>query len=241
MPSEDPSSPLAALWGQRAVDERDERPALTVSTVVSAAVGIAGTDGVQAVSMNRIAKRLGFSPMALYRYVTNKQELLALMVESALQDVPPPAIDGLTWRPAVTAWAWGMQELFQEHQWLAALNLTQVPFGPRRLAWLECGIAALSGTALSEKEKGDVVQLINGFVFAEAQYATDPTSSEGETDGFTALVENVEAETYPAVINAVDGGAFAAGGGTPSTFEFGLERILDGVEVLIEGRPSDEG
>lgn len=231
---DEPSTLLSALWGQPEAEGPDRRPVLTVSAVVAAAVGIAQTDGVEAVSMNRIAKRLRCSPMALYRYVTNKQELLALMVEWALEAVPPPAIDGLTWRRGLTTWAWGMQALFREHRWLAALNLARIPFGPRRLAWLECGIAALSETGLSETEKVNVVQLINGFAFADARAAPDPTPPEDEQPpDFLALVEHIDARTYPAVIRAVDGGAFAQDAGAAHTFEFGLERILDGVDTLV--------
>lgn len=225
---------LAALWGESKPDARDRRPVLTATAVVSEAVSIAQTDGAQAVSMSRIAKRLGFSPMALYRHVTNKEEMLALMVEWALEAVPPPVLDDQAWRRSLTTWAWGMHGLFREHRWLAEFNLIQIPFGPRRLAWFECGMAALSETELSDREKVGVVQLINGFVFADAQAAPDPTVSEDDEAGaFSALLEHIGDETYPAVLAAVAAGAFTVTAEGTDAFEFGLELILDGVGALV--------
>ncbi|MFC7655745.1 TetR/AcrR family transcriptional regulator [Pseudonocardia benzenivorans] len=75
--------------------------------MVRAAVEIADADGLAAVSMARVAERLGNAPMALYRHVRSKSELLILMADLAMEG-PPPLPAGSGWRPALTAWpaAW---------------------------------------------------------------------------------------------------------------------------------------
>ena len=72
---------LELLWGRREVGRRGPKPGLNVDAIVAAAVDIANAEGLAAVSMARVAKAVGFTTMSLYRYVTNKDELLQLMKE----------------------------------------------------------------------------------------------------------------------------------------------------------------
>src|SRR5262250_3052406 len=80
---------VAAAWGVRERPHRGPRPGLSLGRIVDAAVRVADAEGLDAVSMSRVAAELGTAPMSLYRYVTAKDELLALMVDAAYG--PPPA------------------------------------------------------------------------------------------------------------------------------------------------------
>src|SRR5690348_482873 len=75
---------VAAAWGVRGRPHKGPKPGLTLARIVTAAIGVADAEGLAAVSMSRVATELGAAPMSLYRYVTGKDELLELMVDTAM-------------------------------------------------------------------------------------------------------------------------------------------------------------
>src|SRR5271169_3965722 len=79
---------VAAAWGVRERPHKGPKPALTLSRIVAAAVRVADTEGLDAVSMGRVAAEVGTAPMALYRHVSSKGELLTLMVDAAWGPAP---------------------------------------------------------------------------------------------------------------------------------------------------------
>ncbi|WP_296151350.1 MULTISPECIES: TetR/AcrR family transcriptional regulator [unclassified Pseudonocardia] len=234
------------LWGLRDTPRRGPRPTLTVDEIVRAAVDIADTDGLAAVSMARVAERLGNAPMALYRHVRSKSELLTLMADAAM-DTPPPPADGTGWRPALTAWARGIITMFRAHPWAATLPLTGPPVGPRNLAWFDAALAALDDTGLAPALKVGVVMglitYVQGEIRLTAELAaafTDNPEAFGARYG-AALARVVDPRTLPALAAVVAAGVFdeAAtdfGADVAADFDFGLECFLDGVAVTIERR-----
>jgi AcrR family transcriptional regulator len=93
---------LQLAWGLRDAGSRGPKRGLTLERVVAAGIKVAHTDGLGALSMTRIAGELGVGTMSLYRYVAAKDELLLLMVDTALGAPPPPAT-GEDWRAAPTS------------------------------------------------------------------------------------------------------------------------------------------
>src|ERR1700750_3099854 len=85
---------IAAAWGVKTVTTKGPKPGLSLERIVAAAVRMADAEGLDAVSMNRVAKELGTGAMSLYRYVESKQELLALMIDAAIGEVPPTPAGG---------------------------------------------------------------------------------------------------------------------------------------------------
>src|ERR1700757_4350953 len=96
---------LDLLWGRRERGKRGPRPGLSPDAIVEAAVRVADADGLEAVSMARVAKELGFTTMSLYRYVANKDELLQLMWNAATFGAERLVIEGDDWGARVRAWA----------------------------------------------------------------------------------------------------------------------------------------
>src|SRR5260370_42469779 len=89
---------IAAAWGVHERPHKGPKPALSLPRIVDAAVRIADTEGLNAVSMGRVAAELGSAPMSLYRHVSAKDELLRLMVDAAWGDSPGPPPPGERWR-----------------------------------------------------------------------------------------------------------------------------------------------
>ncbi|MFJ6618915.1 TetR/AcrR family transcriptional regulator [Kitasatospora sp. NPDC091335] len=221
------------LWGPPAKPTRGPKPALSLERIAAAGVEVADAEGLGAVSMQKVAGLLDFTKMSLYRYVPGKAELVALMVESAV-DAPPAASEGADWREQLTTWAHHLADSFARHPWLLDATVGPRALGPKELAWLERVVAALDGHGLTGPERMDAAVLLAGHVrgIAAQSRAAGPADTP-ETELLAALgtVVREHADRFPAVAAAM-----ADAGGRDQALEFGLERILDGLAALIERR-----
>jgi AcrR family transcriptional regulator len=224
------------LWTAR--ERREPKLGLSVERIVEAAVALADEDGLVAVSMARVAERLGFTTMALYRHVQSKDELLALMSDAVTE--PSRALDDPPedWREGLERWARALRDALLRHPWYLELPIPGLRMTPNQLAWLDRGLRALAPTKLAEDEKAHVVLLLNGYVFWDVRLTSDLARSDAETDAENArlISQYVDAERYPALRPALDAGIFEDGDDPEEHFRFGLERILDGVERLVTAR-----
>jgi AcrR family transcriptional regulator len=229
---------IAAAWGRRVSPAKGPRPALSLERIVEAGIAVAADEGLGAVSMGRVARRLGVSAMGLYRYVDAKDELLALMVDAAL-GVPPEHRPGEDWRDALARWAWGYHDALRRHPWVVQVPITAPPVTPNLTLWMERGLAALGETGLGEPRKLSVMLLLSGFVRNDAALTADLGPSAGETQIMpawgTMLRLLTDAERFPALHAALASEAFAADDDPDEEFAFGLERLLDGVAALVDG------
>jgi AcrR family transcriptional regulator len=236
----DPRHILELLWGRTAPPSRGPRQALTVERIVSAAAEIADTDGLEALSMRRLATRLGVGVASLYTYVPGKDELLALMLDHSIaQDVPPHTRPG-TWREKTAAWARRDWEDYTAHPWTIQLVTTRQLAGPGALGWLESALRVFDGTGLSRSEAVAAIQSVDAFVRGQAQAAVgeaaalrpdgpDGASWRGVEEDF--LERHVDFTAYPVLTDAFSAGPFPD---PRETFEFGLRSLLDGIEARIE-------
>jgi AcrR family transcriptional regulator len=230
----------ALLWQRRTAPTRGPKPGMSVELVVAAAVAVADRDGLAAVSMGRVAKELGYTTMSIYRYVSSKDDLLALMYDETLG--PAPEIDAADgWRPGLERWARHAMAGYQRHPWLLQMPITGPPLGPNTLTWLEQGLRAMSGTALHPQAKANVVLLISGYVSTTARLFTDLAGAAPPAGSPTygALLRALaDRERYPEVLAAADSGIFDDGDEFgEADFEFGLQRTLDGIASLVDATP----
>src|SRR5688572_25554786 len=104
---------------------------------------LADAEGLEAVSMSRVAEKVGCATMALYRYVTGKDELLMLMVETAAQPMPAPE-PAPDWRAGMEFFARHQRGLFHRHPWVTQLPLSGPPITPNQIAMMEVGLSAMA-------------------------------------------------------------------------------------------------
>jgi AcrR family transcriptional regulator len=204
--------------------------------IAAAGIELADEGGLDAVTMEAVAQRLGLTKMALYRYVPGKAELVALMVEAGL-GAPPPAARAKAWRPALRAWARALFAKFSEHPWSLEATLGARPIGPNETAWLDSALAALAGTGLRGADKLDIVVTLLGHARHLVQQVPKGEPANAERSLLTALraiVDRRDAQ-YPALAAVLR--ERAPRGGEGNALDFGLERILDGVEALIASAP----
>jgi AcrR family transcriptional regulator len=230
---------------------------------VAAAIAVADREGLEAVSMARVAAEAGAAPMSLYRHVASKDELLDLMTDTAWG--PPRDISGETWRDKLSAWAWGMRDALQKHPWALRVPVSGLPVYPNNAAWFEQGLAATDGTSLTVAHKASVILLISGYVRNEAMTSADIAASiraragdasdagSGSGSGSEAdeqwmhhyrdlMAKLTDPVRFPATTQLLESGVFDVADDPDDEFIFGLNRILDGIGLLVESgypRPSD--
>jgi len=194
---------LRRLW-RLAEPSRLGRPAaLDVDRVVTAAVEAADRDGLDGVTLPKVAKSLGVTSMSLYRYVGSKDELLVLMGDHALG--APPRLDVDDWREGLRAWAHAQRAVYRQRPWLTHLPVTGPPSGPHRIAWMEAALAILARTPLDWAHKIGALSLIGGYVVQAVRQAHELArgraegqgQSEAERDYGRALAGLVDPERFP--------------------------------------------
>ena len=230
------------LWEERSHPTRGPKPGLTPDDVVQAAMQIADADGLAAVTMHAVASRLGFTTMALYRYFPTKETLIDAIVDAGLGSPPRPTEPRGDWRGEVAAWARAKRAMLCARPWLGELPFVAAPHGPNWLRWLEAVVDPLASTGLSSADVGEMLSVIDGYT----RGASDTAISLAR-----ARARGTSDEEWAAAVGADLGRAigdprfpkFAAllvspSDGHPRTmdesFDFGLERVLDGIELYVE-------
>ncbi len=166
-----------------------------------------------------------------------KAELVALMVEATIGEAPLPGGPRRDWREQLGDWARRLADTFHRHPWLLDATVGPRVMGPRELAWMEQALAALDGTGLSGAERMDAVVLLTGHARGIAQQARaagpagDPEAQLSITLG---ELMRAHGERYPALTAAL--ASVTQYGGQDQALEFGLQRILDGLGLLITQR-----
>jgi AcrR family transcriptional regulator len=232
---------LEILWGRRSSGSRGPKAELDVDRIVSAAMEIANTDGLEAVSMARVARQLGFTTMSLYRHVANKDELLALMWNASARDLHDFQLEGITWRERLMSWAVVQRRVIEENSWIVQLPMATPPLSPTSLAWVELGLEAMSDLDVPDYAKMRVLGLISQHALIDARMAFDERRAKvlaeesGVETGYDVLVrELADPEVYPNLTRIVQeeppAGFEADDPGAEFDFDIGI--ILDGLETL---------
>jgi AcrR family transcriptional regulator len=234
---------IQAAWGVRDRPNKGPKRGLSLERIVDAAVKVAADEGLAAVSMSRVAAELGASTMSLYRYVAAKDELLALMVDAATG--PPPAVGEDGWRAGLSRWAWAELAVYRRHPWALRVPISGPPVTPNQTAWLEQGLRCLHDTGLGEGEKLSVILLVTGFVRNSASLEADlaaafqagGTTAQAAMTGYGRLIARLtDAQRYPALHAVIEAGVVDQADHPDAEFVFGLERLLDGIDVLVRAR-----
>lgn len=240
------TSSLDLLWGTGERPSRGPKPGLTLDRIVTTAIGVADAEGLDALSMRRVSAELGVGTMSLYRYVPGKTELLDLMLdrvrgESLADESEETPAD---WRAAVEALARGHLALYRAHPWLMKVNEARSVLGPNTLRGLELCLAGLTGPqgmGLSDPQTISVIVTVQSFVTGIARMELQTSEAVQETgvsdeDFWTAQTPFLERAMASGEFPRMAGLAEDTFSREFDQFAFGLERLLDGFEVLVSRR-----
>ncbi|WP_442601442.1 TetR/AcrR family transcriptional regulator [Paenibacillus sp. KN14-4R] len=235
---------VALSWGFIKQPKRGPKGELSIDKIVEAAIQIADQDGLAAVSMNRVAASLGFTPMSLYRYITSKDDLLELMQEAICKIELPPIDDSIGWREEMRLYVRASIQIFQKHSWFGEIPVSSIPLTPNNLDFVNWGLRAMRHFSLSDYEKMSIILLLSSYArsvgiisagFEKAiQAGVSPNAIRGN-DYTDALKHLVKKDRYPYLQPVVMSGVYT-GESEPDEiddFDFGLERILDGIEHYL--------
>src|SRR5580693_2973388 len=164
---------LDLLWGRRGQGKRGPRPGLSADAIVDAAIRLADAEGLEGVSMARVAAELGRTPMSLYRYVTSKEELLQLMWNASAVGAEGLVLEGDGWRARLRMWCVVQRDMLDRHAWLTQMPMAAPPVAPNSLAFVERGLETMDGTPLADIDKLRFIGLISSYTMSEARMAYD--------------------------------------------------------------------
>jgi AcrR family transcriptional regulator len=216
------------LWEGTSPARHGPKPVLSLDQITEAAVTIADREGLDAVSMQAVADAVGFTKMSLYRHVRGKDELLAVMIESAVGE-PPTFRPDQPWRSRVGVWAERLAEQWRRHPWLPHATVGHRAMGPREISWSECVLQTLAGLRLTPPERIDVVFLLFGHLRNTQSLETAGTQAWNEPAHRRLLTRRPD--DFAAIIEVT---------ATPPSDDFGrgfgLSLILDGVQAIHDSR-----
>jgi AcrR family transcriptional regulator len=235
------------LWGLRTPPSRGPTRALSVRQIAETGTRIADREGLAAISMQRIASELNFTKMSLYRYVRSKAELLATMTDLAIDEPPPVESLGADWRTRLDRFARLIRATWERHPWLPHVSEWQMrpgavrptssdrAMGPNEVGWVELGVRTLEGTGLTPAEQLDAIFLVSAHLratLAMTTYGVLPWTIGRSGDEVLDKLRVEHGDNYPTLTDL----SASEPNADHSAFEFGLARILDGLELLINSR-----
>jgi DNA-binding transcriptional regulator YhcF (GntR family) len=242
---------VRAMPGVGTVVAAQARPADAVpdrDRVVRAAVTIADAEGLTALSMRRLAAEIGVPTMSLYRYVTDKEELLLLMTDAIFAVNPPPALipedDG--WRRCIEALARLQWSIYRRHPWLAqAMSFTRPLLAPHAMAHTEWAMRALDGHGFDPNTQFMAAVTVANYVRGTAVNIEHEAQAEQET-GMTGdqwiRAQRAQFDAVLATGRLPMMTRYLAAGDRAfdldTLVEFGLQRLLSGLAQVLDAEPS---
>ena len=218
----------------RTAAPRQRRSRLSREDVAAAALVLADSEGVDALTMRRLADRLGVGTMTLYGYFPSKRALLEGVMEAAVEDVPSFGIEG-AWRPRLRELVIATRQLLVRHPSLVEIRTRQPILAPEAFRLTERAMAILLEAGFAKGEAARAFRLLFVYIFGFA--ALSPAGVEEESRaGARAALMALSPDEYPTLAGVVEEGAAAMGG--DSVFEFGLDLILDGLAARLDSQPS---
>lgn len=238
---------LALLWRDQLgepLGARGPKQKLSVDEIVDTAIALADEEGVDAISMRRLAERLGIGAMSLYTYVDSKSALIDLMVDRVMGRIPREPFADSDWRARLDGIARDLLAYYLAHPWVLQLDLTRPPLGPGVSDQFEHQLAAIEGIGLTDLEMDGVITLLGRFVESTARATINAgraVSASGQSDeqwweaNLPVLEEVMDGSRFPISgrVGAAAGEAYHSLASPDFGFALGLRVVLDGVAGLL--------
>ncbi|MFF0390990.1 TetR/AcrR family transcriptional regulator [Kitasatospora sp. NPDC004615] len=220
------------IWLRPEHSGRGPRPAHSRTSIARAAVDLADREGLDAVTMRRIAAELGAGTMSLYNYVPKKEHLFDLMVDVLAGEYDLPEHPTGDWRTDLTLLAHQLRTVLTRHTWATTLIAHRPGLGPNGLRVTEYHLAALAGTPLDGTAKMEAFSQLTGYVcqFTDWQHRSTAAGHRWLTDLVRYLQTATATGQYPHLAATL--AENAAPPDTDTTFERGLQRLLT---ALVKG------
>lgn len=242
MTSEQAEPAQQVIWARPTRGARGPRPTHDRDDIAAAAVRLADAEGIEAVSIRRVAADIGAAPTALYRYLARKEELFELMMDAVAGEQDPPEHSG-DWRTDLRASAERFRATALRHPWLPAIAAGRATLGPNMLRWMEFSSGVFAGHDLSADEillnLNTLGAFLDGYVVQELSEAEAIRRSGLNHEQWQAAQgaygeSIITSGNYPNLARImIEAQGPHAADRLERGFTLGLERILDGIATSL--------
>jgi TetR/AcrR family transcriptional regulator, tetracycline repressor protein len=217
--------------------QRRTRTQLTREAIVDAALRVLDCEGANGLSMRRLAEELGTAPGAVYWHVANKEELVQLLFDRVIGELPLPEVDPEIWDEQIKQAARDVREAMSRHPGLAQLSFGRVPLGPSALRYIEWHLSVLRAGGLPDQVAAHATDLIHlyvdSFAYEECVGMAPPSGKDGTIADFVAELrgyfESLPPDRFPNITALAEP---LTTGGPDVRFEFGLDVLVGGLTAL---------
>jgi AcrR family transcriptional regulator len=222
--------------GRRPTEVANRAP-LNLERTLQVALVIADDEGLEAVTMRRVARELGVEAASLYHHVNGKSQILDGLVDVVAAEVERP-LPSADWRAAISERARNTRACLRRHPWAVSLMAARTSPGPATLGLLESGIRCFREGGFSVKQAAHAISVVDsyvhGFVLQEVNL---PFRDESELAAMTgAIMETFPASEFPYLFEITVEHVLKPGFDYGNEFDSGLKVVLDGVDaLLVEG------
>ena len=243
------TDPLASSVWLRPARSRPGQPTLSRDQIVRSALELLDAEGTEGLSMRRLAAKLGSGATSLYWYVANKDELLDLVLDEVMGEVPPTAPTGGDWRDEARAVVHALRDTILRHPWLSSVLGMRPAIGPNAAELSERVIALLTragfeGLELAYANSALMSHAVGAATMQAAWHTTVRRSGMSTAEVQQSLETHGKAMTtgrphYEQWWNSVQLPEMDAM--QQDSYDFGVERMLDGLSAWLERRPTGAG
>jgi AcrR family transcriptional regulator len=221
--------PEPPWWRRRSEPAaRDKRP-LTRELIVDAALALLERDGLQGLSMRRLAQELGSGAASLYWHVGDKEELLALLLDRIVGETKLPEPDPENWQGTVKELARAVRKHLSQRRDAAQLSLGRIPAGPHSLPILERNLAVLAASKLPPRVISYAADMFALYVGAFAYEESLRTESQASPEALAAYFASLPPEQFPTLTRLSHD---LTEGDLDERFEFAIELLVRGLEAM---------
>jgi AcrR family transcriptional regulator len=221
----------------RTIPRAEPRTRLTRERVLRAAIAHADAVGLEALSMRTLALVLGVAPMALYRHVENRDDLVDGIVDIVFSEIDLPSSGG-DWRAAMRRRAISVRDALSRHRWAIGLMESRVKPGPANLRHHDAVIGSLRAGGFDMATVAHAYSLLDGYIYGFALTKMNLPFESGDDVAEMAqtMLEPFPANEYPNLMAFITEHAMKPGYDFADEFEYGLDVILDGLARLVHRR-----
>lgn len=213
------------------------RQVLSRERIAHAALELADREGLESLSMRRLAAELGVGTMTLYGYFRSKDELIDAAVDAAT-DEAPIAIGGGTWKEQLRRLMRGVHEHLGRHPSGVRIRLVRPMLSPRALQITEAGLTILEGAGFDRANAARAYRALFTYTFGFASFNSPENPEEAKRRTKAALTA-LPPDEYPTLSEAASEAADTVAG--DAQFGFGLDRLLDGLDEQLRRQPPSGG
>lgn len=225
VPTEIPTPP----W-HRPARAAATRPVLSQDGIVEAALRLLDTEGLDAISMRRVAQELGTGVASLYVHVANKEQLLQLLLDRVYGEVSVPTPDPARWQEQLKEFARELRGVLRKHRDIAKITFGPMPVGPKFVVVMEDFLALLDAGGVSPRvaaATGDILSLYAQAFALEESASYSPEAAERDGGRIRDYLTSLPPQRFPHLLGLV---SMMSDDNADERFELGLDLLVRGIE-----------